>query len=493
MKNNPEVVVIGAGFAGISAALYLQRAKFNVTLLESHYRPGGCASFYKRGRFRFDTGATTLSGMQPGRPVRELLEMAELSPRMFDADPGITVHLQGKVIRLGKYFENTLAELKNTFPEIHSAKFWHKLFNIDRDAFNILKLLPAPPASLREAISFIPSLSFKALQLAVKMLLPARFALSKQQRESKVFLQFLDQLTIISLQNDFSSSPWLSAALGVIYPHDMMIPEGGPGYLAEQLLEVFERRGGKLKYKTQVSQIQKSESGFTVLSQKGEHFSAEQIVITTPVWNAKDFFDLDRDNFSKTIFKKLNRYANKFKPYWGAFTFNFAATGKFPTGCYHQVHTDNTLSFGGDSIFITFSHPDDKIKAPEGTRTVTISTHTELESWTNISEEEILYRRQLLANQIKILFTKHFPETQFLKFEHNATPQTFLNFTSRYKGSVGGIPHRAFEFHRMPSSVLHKSGIYLAGDTAFPGQGIVSVIHSGKRAADLICKSMKSR
>jgi len=71
-----DVVVIGAGNGGLTAALTLARAGRKVALLERHNVPGGCATSFVRGRFEFEVALHQLSGMgterMPG-PLRGIL------------------------------------------------------------------------------------------------------------------------------------------------------------------------------------------------------------------------------------------------------------------------------------------------------------------------------------------------------------------------------------------------------------------------------------
>ena len=53
-----EVVVVGAGIAGLTSAAILSKQGLSVTLIESHTQSGGCAGTFKRKNYIFDVGAT---------------------------------------------------------------------------------------------------------------------------------------------------------------------------------------------------------------------------------------------------------------------------------------------------------------------------------------------------------------------------------------------------------------------------------------------------
>ena len=66
MQTSADVVVVGAGIAGLTAAALLARSGLQVTLLEAHHQSGGCAGTFRRGPYTFDVGATQVAGLEPG-------------------------------------------------------------------------------------------------------------------------------------------------------------------------------------------------------------------------------------------------------------------------------------------------------------------------------------------------------------------------------------------------------------------------------------------
>ncbi|WP_371667291.1 phytoene desaturase [Streptomyces sp. NBC_00289] len=98
-----HVVVVGAGLAGLSAALHLLGAGRRVTVVERDPLPGGRAGRLVRGGYRFDTGPTVLTMPDladeafaaVGDSLRERVELIPLHPAYrarFADGSGIDVH-----------------------------------------------------------------------------------------------------------------------------------------------------------------------------------------------------------------------------------------------------------------------------------------------------------------------------------------------------------------------------------------------------------------
>ncbi|HRK60627.1 MAG TPA: FAD-dependent oxidoreductase, partial [Candidatus Kapabacteria bacterium] len=56
-----NIIVIGSGFGGLSAAIRLQAQGHNVTIIEKRDKPGGRAYVYEQEGFVFDGGPTIIT------------------------------------------------------------------------------------------------------------------------------------------------------------------------------------------------------------------------------------------------------------------------------------------------------------------------------------------------------------------------------------------------------------------------------------------------
>ncbi|MGD9132727.1 MAG: NAD(P)/FAD-dependent oxidoreductase [Desulfobacterales bacterium] len=122
-----DVIVIGAGNGGLTAAATLAKEGLNVLLLERHNIPGGAATSFCRGRFEFEVALHQLSGMgTPDKPgllrtaldglgVLDDLEFVEISDLYHIAIP------DGFRLTIRPDRAQTIAALQEKFPHEKEA------------------------------------------------------------------------------------------------------------------------------------------------------------------------------------------------------------------------------------------------------------------------------------------------------------------------------------------------------------------------------------
>lgn len=84
-----DVVIVGGGLGGLSAARHLQEVGYQVAVVEQHTKPGGYAHYFRASGYRFEVALHALDGLGPGgwaRPmfatlgILESVEFNQLDP-----------------------------------------------------------------------------------------------------------------------------------------------------------------------------------------------------------------------------------------------------------------------------------------------------------------------------------------------------------------------------------------------------------------------------
>src|SRR3569832_1210558 len=89
-----EVVVVGGGIGGLTAAALLAARGVKVCLLDRESRGGGCAATFERFGYTFEAGASLYASWQPGEiHERVFSELPVEAPEVRPASPSYVVRL----------------------------------------------------------------------------------------------------------------------------------------------------------------------------------------------------------------------------------------------------------------------------------------------------------------------------------------------------------------------------------------------------------------
>ena len=131
-----DVVVVGAGLAGLSSALQTAIAGKKVLLIEQHNLPGGCATSFVRGRFEFEPSLHELCDFGPAEnpgDIRNILDAYGVKINWYevpDCFRVLTVGSDGKPmdVTMPSGIENFKAALNKEVPGC--AEQVDKLFDL---------------------------------------------------------------------------------------------------------------------------------------------------------------------------------------------------------------------------------------------------------------------------------------------------------------------------------------------------------------------------
>ncbi len=290
-----DVAVVGAGIGGLAAAALLARAGRSVILVDRSSRAGGACQSLVHDGWRFEVGATFLSGFGPGGPLATLCRRLGITLSVKECDPVFQVALPRHRLSFWGEQNTWWREVRREFPGDDAG--WHALWAelndlaVQRERI-LQELPPLPPegwgARLRvwrvlKSRLFSP-LSFKggaALKRALDT--PFRAAMlrhglgGESQRVLEAALWFL-------LVRDPDECSTLEAAVALLQTrHGVVAVPGGVSGLVDALVESFHRDGGQLRLETPATRfLQEGGRIVGVKTGGGETIRAGWVVANVP-------------------------------------------------------------------------------------------------------------------------------------------------------------------------------------------------------------------
>lgn len=491
--HTPKTIIIGAGIAGLTAAALLAQAGHDVTVLEAHVDPGGCAATFFYKDYHFDAGATLVGGFQSGGPHDLAAQRLGITWHIHQSDPAMVFYSpDGKVTRWGDPLQWAI-ERRRTFGGT-GERFWQTQEWVADQVWDFAASLPPWPPENGYDMGQLASRALRRPSLmALAPLLLSNVATWMKVTGAKGTLlrQFVDAQLLISAQSTANEAAALFGAVALdLARAGVFHVKGGVGGIAETLVAKVRELGGRVLYKAEVTTIQVENGKVTRVSTKKKgDFPADIVVANLTPWNIATLL-------GESAPPTLRKTVRHLPPQWGAFTLYLgvdatAIPADFPD--HHQLLQDPSQPMGeGNTLFMSLSPVWDGSRAPAGQRTMTLSTHTRPEPWWELRNKpggqatydarvEAYSERLLLgAEQILPGIRRH------IRLQLPGTPVTFQTFTRRHLGYVGGFPQQSILTANSPR--LPVKGLWMVGDSIFPGQSTAGVTLGALRVADTILR-----
>ena len=486
MAHSYDLIVIGSGMGSLTASALLAKLGTKLGILEQNYLPGGCTSSYWRKGFTFESGATTLVGLDNQMPLKYVLDQTGIQLKVRMLDLPMQVHLKnGQIINRYQDINQWIAEAERVFGKNGQAEFWKKCYDISQFVWDTsIKQRNFPPANFSDLVDAVKNTNItQVLNARYSLVRTSDFIKKHGLNENPDFKDFINEQLLITAQNHQEEVNLLFGATALCYTnYGNYYVDGGLINLVTPLIEYIKEREGELHLRTEVQHIEKINSGYLVKTNTGE-FTAKQILSGIPINNLMEIYPPAVSKYKSLIMDspKLN---SAFQMGIG-----FKSDKVFPT-IHHQIHLDQPLDgVGAKSIFLSLSHPGDASRSDEdGMQVASISTHVP-DPLNNFVKNEIAE-----AAVIKVLEDKGFLKREDIVYQHSSSPKSWEKWTGRAFGFVGGYPqYFSIKPWQMIEARVDGKGMYHCGDTAYPGQGIPGTTLSGIIAVEKMMKDKQRK
>jgi phytoene desaturase len=484
-----HVVIVGAGLAGLSAALRLAGAGRKVTVLERESVPGGRNGLLKKDGYSFDTGPSVLTMPSlindafncVGEDMKDWLELTPLTPlyRAFYADGSqLDVHADTNEMEaeIAKHISSTEAAGYRRYVEFVTKLYKYEMNDfIDRNIDSPLNLLTPNLARL------IALGGFRRLSPKVNQFM-------KDPRLQKVY-SFQAMYAGVSPQQAlaiYAVIAYMDSVNGVFFP------KGGMHAVPRALAAAAEKHGVVFKYNTTVTNVEVSNGrAKAVITESGERYECDAVILNPDLPVAY------RELLGKTpvTIKRL-----KYSP--SCVTLLVGSSKKYDFAAHHNIHFGHSWDgvfdelikkkqlMSDPSILVTVPTHDDPDLAPTGKHSYYILFPTpNLDSDIDWKKQAGPYRDQMIKT-IEERGYSGFGDS--IETEVMTTPLDWKN-----QGMEMGAPfasaHTFFQTgpFRPRNMAQGIENVVFAGSGTQPGVGVPMVLISGRLAAERIVGPVK--
>jgi phytoene desaturase len=495
MNPPSKAIVIGAGIAGLAAAIRLAVQGFEVTVYEKNDYPGGKLSYFESGAYHFDAGPSLFT--QPenleelfalaGEPITPYFtyQSLPLSFKYFYED-GTVINAFTNPGLLAKELHEKLGEAESVVQQYlkDSEKLYHNIGTVFVNH------------SLHKRNSLRKAAIGKALAtLRFKHLFHSMYQVNRKAFKHPHTVQLFNRFATYN-----GSNPYRAPGMLTLIPHlelnqGTFYPQGGMIAITNALYQLALKKGVLFKFNTPVERIIYHSNSVKGVVVNQTNIFTNLIVSNTDVYFTYKYL-LNQPEKAKKILKQ-ERSSSAFIFYWGIKRefeelelHNIFFTNDYPAEFDHifrlkKLYTDPTVY-----INIT-SKCEPGIQAPAGRENWFVMVNAPA----NIGQDWQAYRQQYRELVIQKLNRILNTDLELLiETEEILDPVIMESRTSSYRGSLYGTSSNSkmAAFLRHPNFSSPLKGLYFVGGSVHPGGGIPLCLKSAKIMDELVAKDYKT-
>lgn len=496
-----DIIVIGSGIGGLTAAALLSRYGKRVIVCESHTIAGGAAHSFSRRGFKFDSGPSFYCGLidpQSRNPLRQVLEVLGESLAVVPYDPLGHYHFPEGTFPVYSQQERYLETVAQVTPT--GAKELKRF---------IQRLLP-----LYDGLQGIPTLALRSDWQLIPVLLRYLPSLAKmlphlssiQSSVGQVMdrdvrdpwvrrLIDLECFLLSGLKAHGTIAPEVAFMLGERSRAGVEYPIGGSEAIVDALVRGLKRWGGELRLNAHVEQILVETQNFASLPKvvgvklrHGEILKAPVVISNATIWDTYNRL-LRPEDLPRSY--RQDALATPAVDSFMHLHLGIKTEGLENLTGHHVVVHDAQLDITepGNTCMISIPSVWDRGLAPPGHHVVHAYTLEPYSNWQrdNGYEKKKQERSQSLYRALERII----PDIrQRVVLELIGTPLTHAYYLRRYQGTYG--PSIAAGKGMFPSTHTPISGLYRVGDSTMPGIGVPAVAASGILCANTLVKPQQT-
>jgi phytoene desaturase len=490
-----KALVIGAGFAGLSAASFLAKKGWSVTIVEKNEMPGGRARKFEAEGFTFDMGPSWY--WMPdvfekyfgsfGKKVSDFYELQRL-------DPSYRVYFEKATWDLPANYE----ALKNLFESIEpGAANELDLFLAEakyKYEVGVGKLVYQPSISITEFIDY--ELIKGVFKLDVFQSMKTHIA----RYFKHPYIQFLMEFPVLFLGALPENTPALYSLMNYAdIKGGTWYPQNGMYSIVDGMVKVAKSLGVQFKLGEEVMHVEVENGTANKVVTRLNDTGIENIYSFDVLIGAGDYHHIE----TNLLEKKYQSYSKK---YWdsrvlapSSLLFYVGLNKKLNGVTHHSLFFDTDFSVHGNEIYNNPMWPSnplfyasvpsvtDASVAPVGCENLflLIPIAAGLEGDTAEIREKYF---NILMDRLEKKWGQTI--TDAIVYKRSYAVADFKNDYHSFKGNAYGLANTLLQTAFLKPSCKSKKvkNLYYTGQLTVPGPGVPPSLISGEVVANLICK-----
>lgn len=490
-----KIGIVGAGLGGLSAAIRLASAGYEVEVFESNSYPGGKASSIEFDGFRFDAGPSLLTMpfvledlfQEAGENLNDHIKLNRLDIvcKYFYTDKTI-LNAYSDIDKFSEEIDLKTSDSKESV--IKYLQYSKNIYDLTADLF-----LYQSPNQLKTF------LNLKALNTLFKInqIDPFRTMDMSNRRFFKDVktIQLFNRYATYNGSNPYQAPATLNIIQHVEYNLGAYLPDQGIHSITRALYDLGLRKNVRFNFNTEVKRLITDRKSVTRIETQNGTCSYDIIVSNVDVQTTFEKLLNDTTSFESKRYQKLEQSLSGLVFYW-------AIKGINPDLEVHNILFSENYRNEFDDIFNKRIIPDDPtIYIYISSKYNSSDAPSGMENWfvmvnaPYIKDQDWNSEIQSVRNKIinKIDSALGIKIENRILAERILSPEDIQNKTGSYRGSIYGISsnNRKAAFLRQPNKSRSYKNLYFCGGSAHPGGGIPLVILSGKITSDLIKKDLR--
>lgn len=488
-----DVIVIGAGIAGLSAAALLAKRGLRVVVVEHADRPGGSCGVFKRGDAVFDQGSAMLYGFgEHGfNAHRFLFNCLQESIEVVKHRLLYVVHYNGKKIRFWPDVNRFIAELSAAFPgqRENITRFYRQMQRLYTHVISETPSYTTPDeTNPQEALKSIQKHPLSYLKFLSYLNISGETLLKRYFTDPEIF-RFFDKLTSTYCYATVREAPAILVSVMFIDNHEggSYYPAGSTLFLPGKLEKSIEENKGEMRYESTVTKLL-FEGGRPngVLLANGEALRAKHLIYTGTVWNL--YKNLLPD--SEVTAQERLWAAKQVPTYPSVVLYALVDSTAIPADtCPIEMLATNPGAIDESEITVYIFSLDDHTLCPPTQHTV-MAIGPSFRQWDTENPARYEAQKDEETKRLLAMLEKRFPGfTHKMAHCELATPHTIERYTMKNGGAVAG-PKQMLGQHLLKRQSIRTrwDTLFCCGESTTMGTGTPTVTTSGIAAANAVLK-----